>query len=85
MFLFCTLYLDQPEARASAFINDILGINPHKHMNAYCPDTLEIDLEKCAEDAITKAVADHVTLHGREHDLLNGFSSGLGSIGTAHR
>jgi hypothetical protein len=62
-----------PRAASQRLINDILGINPYKHMNADCADTLEIDLEKCAEDAITKAVGDHVTLRGREHDFIKAF------------
>jgi len=62
-----------PRGTANRVINDVLGINPHKHMKADCADALEIDLEKCAEDAITKAVGDHVTLHGREHDFIKAF------------
>lgn len=62
-----------PRGTSNRLINERLGINLHKHMNADCTDTLEIDIEKCAEDAITKAVADHVTLHGQEHDFIKAF------------
>jgi hypothetical protein len=62
-----------PRGTSNRVINELLGINPHKHMNPESPDTLEIDLEKCAENAITKAVGDHVTLHGREHDFIKPF------------
>jgi hypothetical protein len=63
----------RPRGTSKRVINELLGINPHKHMNPESPNTLEIDLEKCAENAITKAVGDHVTLHGREHDFIKPF------------
>lgn len=65
--------LTPPRGTSKRVINELLGINPHKHMNPESPNTLEIDLEKCAENAITKAVGDHVTLHGREHDFIKPF------------
>ena len=42
-------------------------------MSSACPDTLEIDLEKNAEDAITKAIADYVPLFGQEHDFIKAY------------
>jgi hypothetical protein len=62
-----------PRGTASRLINDTLGINPHKHMTADCADTLEIDLDSCAEHAITKAVGDYVTLNGQEHAFVKAF------------
>jgi hypothetical protein len=62
-----------PRAKYSRYINERLGINPHKHMSPTCPDTLEIDLQKGAEDAITKAIADYTTLYGQEHDFIKAF------------
>ena len=54
-------------------VNDTLGINSLKHMSPDSPNTLEIDLEKNAENAITKAVADYVPLFGQEHDFIKAF------------
>jgi hypothetical protein len=54
-------------------INDKFGINDLKHMRPDSPETLEIDLDKCAADAILKAVADYKTLYGAEEDFIKGF------------
>jgi hypothetical protein len=62
-----------PRAKYNRYINERFGINPHKHMSADCPDTLEIDLQKSAEDAITKAVADDKTLYGQERDFIKAY------------
>ena len=55
------------------YINDRLGINDHKHMSPDSPDTVELDLAKSAEDAITKAVADYAPLYGQDHDFIKAF------------
>ncbi len=52
-----------------------LGIIPHKHISPTCLNTLEIDLQKSAEDAITKAIADYTTLYGKEHAFIKAFLS----------
>jgi hypothetical protein len=62
-----------PRTKYQRHINDTLGINSLKHMSAACPDTLEIDLEKNAEDAITRAIADYVPLFGQEHDFIKAY------------
>jgi hypothetical protein len=62
-----------PRSSYSRHINDWLGINDHKHMSADTPETLEIDLQKSAEDAIAKAVADFVTLYGQDHDFIQAY------------
>jgi hypothetical protein len=64
-----------PRSKYARYINEKLGINPHKHMSPECPDTLEIDLHKSAEDTITKAIADYTKLYGREHDFIKAFLS----------
>ncbi len=62
-----------PRAKYGRYINERLGINPHKHMSPACPNTLEIDLQKSAEDAITKAIGDYTTLYGQEHEFIKAF------------
>lgn len=60
---------------------DLTGINRLKHMSAKCPDTIEIDLEKCAEKAITRAALDFIKLYGdaeaRSNDAVNSFMQWL--------
>jgi len=62
-----------PRSKYNKYVNDKLGINPLKHMSPSCPDTLEIDVEKSAEDVITKAVADYVPLFGQGDDFIKAF------------
>jgi len=56
---------------------DLTGINNLKHMSLDCPDTIEIDLEKCAETAITRPVLDFIKLYGdaeaRRNEAVNAF------------
>jgi hypothetical protein len=59
--------------RYNRYINDKLGINALKHMSPSCPENLEIDLQKNAEDAIGKAVADYVAIFGQEHDFIRAY------------
>ena len=54
-------------------VGDILGINPLKHMSDECPDGIEIDLPLCAEDTITKAIANYTQLHGERTDCVRAF------------
>jgi hypothetical protein len=62
-----------PRAKYARYVNDRLGINDHKHMSPDCPDTLDIDLQESAEDAITKAIADYAPLYGQEHDFIKAY------------
>jgi hypothetical protein len=64
-----------PRAKYNRYINNRLGINDHKHMSPNCPETVEIDLQESAENAITKAVADYVTLYGQEDDFIKAYLS----------
>ncbi|STX37484.1 hypothetical protein [Legionella feeleii] len=50
-----------------------LGISFHKHMSASCPATATLDLEQCAIDALTRAIADYITLYGQNEDLIKKF------------
>jgi hypothetical protein len=60
-------------AKYRRYVNDRLGINDHKHMSSESPESLEIDLQKSAEDAIGKAIADYVPVYGREHDFIQAY------------
>lgn len=54
-------------------ISKRLGIIVHKHMSKQDSETIELDLEKMALDALTRAVADYVTLNGQEEPFVRAF------------
>jgi urocanate hydratase len=56
-------------------INTILGINAHKHMSEEDSETIDLDLEKLAVDALTKAVVDYIRLFGQEEPFIKAFLS----------
>lgn len=62
-----------PREKYNHHIDKLLGISVHKHMSSKCPLTISIDLEKCAPYALTKAVADYVTLYGQQENLIKAF------------
>lgn len=49
------------------------GIIAHKHMSENCSDTVEIDIPKCAQDAITKAVINYTLLFGESEPFIRSF------------
>ncbi len=53
------------------------GINSLKHMSLDSPDTIEIDLEKSAEIAITRAVLDFMKLYGNTDPFVRAFMNWL--------
>ncbi len=55
------------------FINIKLGITSHKHMSDSDPETVELDLLRCALDGLTIAVSDFVTLYGQEEPFIKAF------------
>jgi len=55
------------------FVNEKFGINVHKHMSKDCPETIEIDLHKCAFQALGKAFGDYVTIYGQEEAFVKAF------------
>jgi hypothetical protein len=54
-------------------INQLFGINMHKHLSKDASEVVEIDLEKCARDALTRAMADYVKLYGDQEDFVRAF------------
>lgn len=55
------------------YIDNMLGINVHKHMSPSCPKTCTLDLYKCAVDSLTIAIADYATLHGQNDDFVKAY------------
>lgn len=56
-------------------INTVFGINAHKHMSEEDQETVELDLEKMAVDALAKAVSDYIKLEGQKEPFINAFLS----------
>jgi len=54
-------------------INDTLFINDLKHMDEGEDGYIEIDIKECAVGAILKALANYVTLEGRDKDFVRAF------------
>lgn len=54
-------------------IDKTLGVPPHKHMSDSDPETIELDISKCAEDGITRAVSDYVALYGQDETFIKNF------------
>ncbi len=64
-----------PRTKYKNYIDNMLGINVHKHMSQSCFYTCTLDLHKCAVGSLTMAIADFVTLYGQKHDFIIAFLS----------
>jgi hypothetical protein len=54
-------------------IEKILGISAHKHLSEKDTDTVELDLEHLAADALARAIADYVTLYGQHEPFVSAY------------
>ena len=54
-------------------INMLFGIDAHKHFRKDSSETVDLDLRKCALDALTKAMADYSKLYGSNEDFVHAF------------
>jgi hypothetical protein len=54
-------------------IEKVLGISVHKHLSEQDADTVELDLEKLAADALARAISDYVTLYGQNEPFVNAY------------
>ena len=59
----------------SHHINSELGVIVHKHLFKDEPDTVALDLEKQAADALGRATADYVSLNGEDEPFVKAFLS----------
>jgi hypothetical protein len=65
---------ERTRVEAGKAVNDMLLINALKHFDEYDSGTVEVDdLEECAFAAILKAMANYVTLAGRDEDWVRAF------------
>ncbi|KQU75620.1 MULTISPECIES: hypothetical protein [unclassified Rhizobacter] len=54
-------------------IDKTLGVIAHKHLSQDDPDTVDLDLEKMAVDAVARAIHDYVSLNGQEDPFVKAF------------
>ncbi|WP_343548983.1 hypothetical protein [Ralstonia sp.] len=54
-------------------IEKTLGISAHKHLYESDTDTVELDLERLAADAVARAMADYVTLYGQDEPFVKAY------------
>lgn len=57
----------------SHYIEKRLGIIAHKHLGEHDTETVDLNLEDMACDALGRAVADYVTLNGQEEGFIKAF------------
>lgn len=54
-------------------IEQFLGISAHKHLSESDTETIELDLEELASDALARAIADYVTLYGQSEPFVRAY------------
>jgi len=64
-----------PRTKYRKYINERLGINALKHHSPGNATHIDLDEEKAAEDAITKAIADYIKIKGKEEPFVRAFFS----------
>ncbi|WP_455926926.1 hypothetical protein [Pseudomonas capeferrum] len=70
----CELEGYTPKRQAySHHIAKKLGIIAHKHLSSEDDETIELNLEKLAADALTRAIADYSALYGQSEPFVSAF------------
>lgn len=64
-----------PRKKYKYFIENILGVNVHKHMSPECPETCTINLRECAIMSLTMAICDYTKAYGDRDDFVVSFLS----------
>lgn len=54
-------------------IEKTLGISAHKHLSERDTETVELNLEHLAADALARAIADYVTLYGQNEPFVSAY------------
>ncbi len=63
-----------PKRRSYSYhIDKRLGVIEHKHLSKEDDETVELDLEQMACDALTRALADYITLYGKDEPFVKAF------------
>jgi len=59
----------------SHHIEKRLGIIAHKHLSEDDAETVDLDLEKSAVDALGRAISDYISLNGQDEPFVRAFLS----------
>lgn len=62
-----------PRKKYNHHINVTLGVIAHKHMSPKCSERIFLDLERCAFDALIRAICDYALLYGQEESFVKDF------------
>lgn len=54
-------------------IDKKLGVAAHKHLAKDDPDTVDLDLEKQAANALARAIVDYITLYGQDETFVKAY------------
>jgi hypothetical protein len=70
----CALVGHTPKRQSySHHIDKRLGVIAHKHLGKDDPETIELDLEKMAVDALCRAITDYIALYGQDEPFVKAF------------
>lgn len=70
----CAIVGHTPKRQSySHHIDKRLGVIAHKHLGRDDPETVDLDLEKMAADALCRAVTDYTMLNGRGEPFVEAF------------
>lgn len=70
----CELQGYTPKRKSYAHhIDKQLGVIAHKHLSKNDAETVELDLEKLAADALGRAISDYVALNGRDEPFVQAY------------
>jgi len=70
----CATVGHTPKRRSYAHhIDKRLGVIAHKHLAKDDPETVDLDLEKMAIDALCRAITDYTTLNGHNEPFIKAF------------
>ncbi|KDB07244.1 hypothetical protein LIG30_3490 [Burkholderia sp. lig30] len=59
--------------KTAHYIEQRFGISAHKHLHETDTETVELDLERQAANALTKAIGDYIELNGQEEPFVKAF------------
>jgi len=57
----------------SHHIDKVLGVTAHKHLSKDDADTIELDLEKQAADALARAITDYIQINGQDEPFVKAY------------
>lgn len=72
----CAIVGHTPKRQSySHYIDKRLGVIAHKHLGKNDPETIDLDLEKMAIDALCRAITDYTAIYGQDEPFAKAFLS----------